>query len=64
MRLPIRRDGGWAPELLMIPTPWSRAARRAALAAAMGLQLGIAYLHLASALSLAFPYRSLVEISP
>lgn len=48
----------------MIPTPWSRAARRAALAAAMGLQLGIAYLHLASALSLAFPYRSLVEISP
>jgi hypothetical protein len=64
LRLPTRRDGGWAPELLMIPTPWSRAARRAALAAAIGLQLGIAYLHLASALSLAFPSQALAEARP
>jgi hypothetical protein len=64
LRLLIRRDGGWAPELPMKPTPWSRAARRAALAAAIGLQLGIAYLHLASALSPAVPSQALVEVSP
>lgn len=48
----------------MNPTPWSRAARRAALAAAIGLQLGIAFSHLTSALSLAFPSPWLLEARP
>jgi hypothetical protein len=43
----------------MFSMSWSRPARRAALAAALGLKLGVAYLQVAAALSLAFPFRPL-----